>query len=346
MDKKGLKKRSSLVLGLAGILILFITSPSCNRPSAAKAAVSADTSLMLCLNGVEQYIEIHGKSNKNPVLLFIHGGPAWPATPMIRSGNQRLFADVTVVSWDQRNCGKSVTDTLVQLSLGLYVRDAHDLTQYLKSRFHTRKIYLACHSWGSVIGLNLIRQFPEDYAGYIGMGQVVDLKRGDSIASAKLRQLAEKAGDSATLRASRAIPFSVAKGYTGGWDDMIRHRNLLVKYRINDHDTVYENQAISRYDDYKSLDWVTPVFRDGKKLYPELIGTDFTGVTEFKVPVWLMVGRFDYNTANPLVETWFKTLSAPAKELFWFENSGHSPQWEEPELFADRAKKIITWGKN
>ncbi len=333
-------KRALYFLALVGMLLVIITSTSCDPSKKRTARVSADASFMLPLNGLDQYVEIHGKSDKNPVLLFIHGGPSWPATPMIRSRNQSLFGDVTVVCWDQRNCGKSKTDTLTPLDLDLYIRDAHDLTQYLKSRYHTGRIFIAGHSWGSVIGLSLIRLFPEDYAAYIGMGQVIDLKKGDSIARDNLRRLAKEAGDTATLRASNEIPFTVAGGYAGGWDDMIRHRILLVKYRINDHDTVYENRAIGQYDDYKSLDWVTPVFRDGKNLYPELMATNFMPVTEFKVPVYLMAGRYDYNTANTLVEAWFKTISTPKKEFFWFENSGHSPQWEEPELFAERVRKI------
>jgi pimeloyl-ACP methyl ester carboxylesterase len=327
-------------ISITGMILMVISLFSCGTSKNCAPIVSADTSLLLPLNGLDQYVEIHGNSDKNPVLLFIHGGPAWPATPMIRSGNQSLFEDVTVVCWDQRNCGKSATDTIVPLNLDLYIRDAHDLTQYLKSRFHTNKIFIAGHSWGSVIGINLIRLYPEDYAGYIGMGQVVDLKKGDSIAREVLQQKAKEAGDTATLNASLKIPFTVAQGYAGGWDDMISHRILLVKYRINDHDTVYENKAIGQYDDYKSLDWVTPVFRDGKKLYRELISTNFAPVTEFKVPVYLMAGRFDYNTSNPLVDAWFKTVSAPEKEFFWFENSGHSPQWEEPDLFAERIRKI------
>jgi pimeloyl-ACP methyl ester carboxylesterase len=333
-------KRTYRFLFFIGMLIVAIISSSCDPSKRESALVPADTSMMLSLNGLDQYVEIHGRSNKNPVLLFIHGGPSWPATPMIRSRNQSLFGDITVVCWDQRNCGKSRTDTTVALNLSLYIDDAHDLTQYLKTRFHTDKIFIAGHSWGSVIGLNLIRLFPDDYSGYIGMGQVIDLKKGDSIARDNLQRLAKEAGDSATLRSSREIPFTVSDGYSGGWDDMIRHRILLVKYRINDHDTIYENIAIGQYDDYKSLDWVTPVFRDGRILYLELIATNFNPVTEFNVPVYLMAGRYDYNTTNPLVDAWFKTIIAPKKEFFWFENSGHSPQWEEPELFAERVRMI------
>ncbi len=336
-----LMKRTTLFFALWGLMLILLVAPSCNQAKNKQAVVSADTSLMLPLNGVDQYVEIHGKSTKNPVLLFIHGGPAWPATPMIRSRNQNLFEDITVVCWDQRNCGKSKSDTLVPLNIDLYISDAHELTQFLKSRFHTDKIYIAGHSWGSVIGLNLARKYPEDYAAYIGMGQVINLKKGDQIARDRMCQLAKEAGDEGTVKAEEAIPFDSEKGYTGGWNDMIKHRILMVKYRINDHDTIYENQAIAKYDDYKALDWVGPVFRDGNKLFSALMGTDFTRVTEFKIPMYIMAGRYDYNTANPLVAEWFKTISAPKKEFFWFENSGHSPQWEEPERFGEAVRKIV-----
>lgn len=56
-------------------------------------------------------MEIKGTSKIKPVLLFIHGGAAWPATPMNWKYNQDLANDFIFVSWDQRNCGKSQTDT-------------------------------------------------------------------------------------------------------------------------------------------------------------------------------------------------------------------------------------------
>jgi proline iminopeptidase len=34
-----------------------------------------------------------------------------------------------------------------------------------------------------------------------------------------------------------------------------------------------------------------------------------------------------------LSEQYFKMIQAPFKELFWFENSSHLPNTEEPRLF-------------
>src|SRR3984885_3420958 len=78
--------------------------------------LSVDTSFLLPVNGVDQYLEIKGVSKTNPVLLFIHGGPSWPATPMIRKFNQNLTKDFVLVSWDQRNCGKSKNDSSAKLT--------------------------------------------------------------------------------------------------------------------------------------------------------------------------------------------------------------------------------------
>jgi proline iminopeptidase len=101
---------------------------------------------LLPVNGVKQYLEIKGVSKAKPVLLFIHGGPSWPATPMNRKYSQDLAKDFVFVSWDQRNCGKSQTDTTVTLTPGLYVEDAHVVTQFLKKTYYRNKIFVIAHS--------------------------------------------------------------------------------------------------------------------------------------------------------------------------------------------------------
>lgn len=59
------------------------------------------------LGGVEQWISIYGKDRNAPVLLYLHGGPG-AATSTHDYVFTRKWADVyTVVTWDQRNCGKS-----------------------------------------------------------------------------------------------------------------------------------------------------------------------------------------------------------------------------------------------
>ncbi len=62
-----------------------------------------------------------------------------------------------------------------------------------------------------------------------------------------------------------------------------------------------------------------------------------TKVTEFDLPVNFFLGRYDM-TANPdLSRAYFDRIEAPVTGLYTFENSAHSPLFEEP----DRATEIL-----
>jgi proline iminopeptidase len=53
----------------------------------------------------------------------------------------------------------------------------------------------------------------------------------------------------------------------------------------------------------------------------------------FDVPVFFAAGRYDRNTDADLQHAYFERIAAPAKTFEWFENSAHSPPFEEPEAF-------------
>ena len=62
---------------------------------------------------------------------------------------------------------------------------------------------------------------------------------------------------------------------------------------------------------------------------PSFIGR----INEVKIPVIFLAGKYDYNTPSELVEKFYEQLVAPKKELIWFDESAHSPNYEEQENF-------------
>ncbi|MCA9905793.1 MAG: hypothetical protein KC547_18180, partial [Anaerolineae bacterium] len=71
-------------------------------------------------------------------------------------------------------------------------------------------------------------------------------------------------------------------------------------------------------------------------VYPQLADLDFrTQAAELSVPVYFIKGRWDVNAMNSLVEDYFAVLDAPHKELIWFEDSAHTPLWDEPQHFVE-----------
>lgn len=143
---------------------------------------------------------------------------------MNRKYSQALAQDFVFVLWDQRNCGKSQTDTTVTLMPGLYVEDAHVVTQFLKKKYHRRKLFVVGHSWGSLIGVNLVQKYPQDYAAYIGMGQLVNPGKSEMLAKNYVARQAALQQDTATLAALATIPLAEDGSYQNGLNDLLKFR--------------------------------------------------------------------------------------------------------------------------
>jgi pimeloyl-ACP methyl ester carboxylesterase len=102
-----------------------------------------------------------------------------------------------VVNWDQRGAGKSYSpgfEASILLRAQL-VSDAHELVRLLKERFGVKKIYLLGFSWGTVLGLSRVDQYPDDFEAFISVSQVVDYQTGEKLSLAYAREAAQKAGN-------------------------------------------------------------------------------------------------------------------------------------------------------
>lgn len=74
---------------------------------------------------------------------------------LLRRHMGKLEKHFVVVSWDQRGAGKSFAANKPNSSMKInqFISDACELTKMLSQRFNQKKIFLAGHSWGSVIGI-------------------------------------------------------------------------------------------------------------------------------------------------------------------------------------------------
>ena len=320
--------------------IILLDSSWAQGEKSQSEKLAVDTSFLLPIKGVKQYLEIKGASIGKPVLLFIHGGPSWPATPMNRKYNQDLSKDFIFVSWDQRNCGKSQSDTTVTLTPELYVEDAHLVTQFLKKTFHKNKIFVIGHSWGSLIGVELVQKYPTDYAAYVGAGQMVNPGKSEMLARTYAMQQASRKNDTATLNALATIQFSEKEGFEN-LEDLFKFRDLANKYTTGKDEVNLEN-SMQLYSDYCTSGCITLALRGIKQLFSYVNGgkTNLFRYNEFKLPVYFFVGKYDYVCSAELEQRYFKTIKAPKKKLLVFERSGHNLNWQEPDLFHDRLLEI------
>ena len=136
------------------------------------------------LGGARQVVTVRGPDRNNPILVFIHGGPASVEMPL-GWAFQRPWEDYfTVVHWDQRGAGRSfpLNDRAAlapTLKPERYRDDTIELIEQLKARYGKRKVVLMGLSWGSMVGLMVAKQRPDLLYAYVGVGQGIDFRENE-----------------------------------------------------------------------------------------------------------------------------------------------------------------------
>ncbi|MFA7637266.1 MAG: alpha/beta hydrolase [Monoglobales bacterium] len=298
--------------------------------------------IKLDLNGRKQWISIRGWNKNAPVLLFLAGGPGGTQMAAVRHELSEMEKYFVVVNWDQPGSGKSYyAEKIKNITAQTYVEDGYALTEYLKERFSQEKIYIVGESWGSALGIFLIDKFPQSYHAFVGTGQMIDFEQTERIDYAKAMEIAERKGDTAIIKKLKAngVPPYYGKDVT--WKSAV-YLNYLSAYMANNPEihnpgyNTFRDIASSEYGMLDKINFFRGIIKTFNHVYQQLYSIDLRkDYTKLDVPVYFFLGRHDVNAPTELVEEYTNILEAPAKDIVWFEHSGHSPWINEPEKFVE-----------
>jgi pimeloyl-ACP methyl ester carboxylesterase len=332
-----------LVCALILLGVLLVCSPGNPSPfldeNGNPLAGSISEKVFVNINGVEQGMFIKGKDIANPILLYVHGGiPEYFLAQRYPTGLEDYF---TVVWWEQRGSGLSYSADipLETMPLEQFVSDTLEVTNYLRDRFSKEKIYLMGHSGGTFIGIQAAAQAPELYHAYVGVSQMSHQLQSERLAYEYMLKQFKENGNNEMVRKLEKAPVTI----TGG----------TPKAYLALRDPAMHSLGIGTTHDMKSV--ITGIFlpslacRDytikekfnlwlGKShfgvsaLWSEMISTDLTKeVTQLDIPAYFFGGIYDYTVSYSEAKIYFENLKAPIKGFYTFEQSAHSPIFEEPE---------------
>jgi pimeloyl-ACP methyl ester carboxylesterase len=342
-----------LVLLLLGILLVL--SPGTPKPflddSSKPLAGSISEKIHVNINGVEQGMFIQGKSERNPVLLYLHGGvPDHFLKDRYPTGLEDIF---TVVWWEQRGSGLSYRPELAPESVNpaQIVSDTLELTNYLRKRFGQEKIYLMGRSGGTFFGIQAAARAPQMYHAYIAVAQITNQLESERLAHHYMLQrykdegnntMAQRLedgpiGDSAPLPDAYLKVRDVAMHelgvgtthdmksvFTGMFLPSLLHREYTLREKIN----LWRGKLFS-----------------GSRLWNTQLSTDLTKkVTWLEIPVYFLHGVHDYTVSYPLAKSYFERLEAPVKGFYTFKRSAHTPFFEEPEKMREIMRVDVLTG--
>jgi pimeloyl-ACP methyl ester carboxylesterase len=347
----------AVLLASAVILlgVMLFLSPGRPEPflddSGKPLAGSISEKIKVNIGGVEQGMFVKGRNARNPVLLYLHGGmPDYFLTEDYPTG---LDKDFTVVWWEQRGSGLSYSTDVPPESVNpeQLVSDTVEVTNYLRKRFGQDKIYLMGHSGGTFIGIQAAARAPELYNAYIAVAQMSDQLESERLAHGYMLQRFKDGGNTKMVRRLEEAPVGdtvpLPDSY-GKVRDVAMHElgvgtthdmksivtGLLLRSLLNREYTLSEKVNM----------WRGKIF-SGNRLWNTELSTDLTKkVTRLKVPVYFFHGVYDYTVSYPLARSYFERLDAPVKGFYTFEQSAHSPLFEEPEKTCKIMREDVLTG--
>ena len=347
---------------LAFLLILFgvlrLLSPGRPAPfldeNGSPLTGSISEKIHIDINGAELGMFIKGKDQALPMLLYLHGGmPDYFLTQWYPTGLEDYF----VIAWlEQRGAGISYKSSTTRetMTMEQLISDTLEVTNYLRHRFGQEKIYLMAHSGGTFIGIQAAARAPELYSAYIGVSQVSNQLESERLAYEYMLKRFKEIGNKSMVRKLEAAPVTLAGGtpraYLALRDPAMHPLGIGTTHAMKSHisGVFLTSLAFREYTLAEKFNLWRAKARAGVSIiWDEMLAVDLSqAVTKLDLPVYFLQGIYDYTCSYPLAKSYFEKLKAPLKGFYTFEQSAHSPMFEEPEKMQEIMQTDVLGQKN
>jgi pimeloyl-ACP methyl ester carboxylesterase len=306
------------------------------------------------INGVKQGMLIRSRDTANPVLLHLHGGmPEYSLAQKYPTGLEDHF---TVVWWEQRGSGISCRSDIPPKTLTpeQLISDTREVANYLRHRFGKEKIYLMGHSGGTFIGIQAAQRWPELFYAYIGVAQMSCQLKSEELAHAYMLARFREQGNKSMVGRLEAAPVTAAGGTPAGY--LALREQAMHSLGVG---TTHDMRSVITGIFLRSLTcrahtlmekvnmWCAKSRAGASILWDSMPATDLSRqVTQFDLPVYFVHGSYDCTVSYVLAKEYLAKLQAPVKGFYTFEQSAHSPLFEEPRKMNRILQEDVLAGMN
>jgi len=345
---------SATLLALFISLFIFLLIVSPGKPCPLRDHNIIPDGVQICekvfvkIGGVQQGMFIRGTNLKNPVLLFVHGGPSFSEYFLVEKYPTGLENYFTVCYWEERGGGISYSPqvTMESMTLEQLASDEIEVTNYLRDRFKKEKIYLMAHSGGTAFAIQSVASFPHLFHAYIGIAQITCQAESEKLAYRYMIDQYSSRGDANRVSEFKKYP-------------ILEYDSLLLPF-FNSvlRDRCMHELGIGTMHNMKSIikDVFYPVwmcraytlrekfniwyskfsFINKSGLREQVLNSDIPAkFPKIDIPVYFFSGLYDLTVNKNLAKAYLKQLQSPVKGFYTFDNSAHSPMFEESRRFLE-----------
>jgi pimeloyl-ACP methyl ester carboxylesterase len=324
------------VIASMAIAPLLITDAS----GAGSRAI--DSGEFVEIGGLHQWISIHGKDSRAPVLLFLHGGPGEAMSPFLDLF-QSYEEDFTVAIWDQRGSGRTYGRNGARtpgMNLEQFILDTIDVANYLRHRLAKREIVLVGHSWGAALGLQVAKRRPDLFFAFVGCGQPVSLEKSMLSQERYARDVLSNTKDEQGLKAlNEAVRLALT-------DPKRRFATRKFLFGSEDQQFLAREDAFTGHEPFPArgqvADWIAGYSFTSDVLVPKILGKDVADIVGFDVPLPFVVvqGIDDHITPTDVAREYVEKVNAPTK-AFVEIRGGHFACYTDPQGLLGTLRKQV-----
>lgn len=237
------------------------------------------------------------------------------------------------------------------MTLEQMIEDTLAVTDFLREHFKQEKIYVMGHSWGSLLGVMAVQKVPELFHAYIGIGQVVRQAESERLAYAFMLEEFRAAENKGMVRKLEKYPIDQGAKIDSRY---LAVRSLgMAKLGIGImHHLRSMLKSVMSVLAYKGYSWKDKIhYPMGNSfslncLWDDVLQIDLCQtVPRLDVPVYIFHGKFDFQVSYTLAKEYSEVLESPIKGFYTFDESAHSPCFEEPEKMCRILREDVLMGK-
>ncbi|OAK18973.1 alpha/beta hydrolase [Bacillus wiedmannii] len=288
------------------------------------------------IRGKKLYVETYGNLKNKPVL-YLHGGPGESCYNFSFHQAERLKDSLYVIMIDQRGVCRSEEITEDEaFGLNDLIEDCEELKKVLQ----IEKWSVIGHSFGGYVALLYASIYPSSIEKIIFEAPTFDFALTSRALLQKTGHLLKKYGKEEVAEESIAYSSSNATSEEL-LDAYIRLSNELEENRMGIYNYKEDVTDESLYSDEE---W--EVFSNRSKIHFDRLKVEgavhtslLQKIKDIQNPMLLIVGKHDAVTCEKQIEILNK--DAQNGDCIVFEESGHTPHYEEADRFAETVMHFL-----
>jgi pimeloyl-ACP methyl ester carboxylesterase len=326
----GLAILAGLAVVLAGALLYRAWAQRANaRLLIIDTPHGIDEGRFVSIGGTPQWITIRGQDRRKPVVLVLHGGPGGPmvgqALPL------QWERDFVVAHWHQPGAGKTFgaagRTVAPTATIESVARDGILVAEYLAKHLTAGRIVVVGWSWGSALGIHMIKSHPHLFLAFFGTGQVVNMREGEAVAYARVLAKARRRGDMDAIADLERIGPPPYQSLT----ELVTQRTWAASYEgyASTMSLVAAELFAPRTTLRDVYDLAIGLMRSQNHFFGPSMDKPFVDLDlrtlgqRFEVPVFMVQGLEDDYTPPEVSRSYLEWLDAPVKEFVGLPGAGH-----------------------